>query len=84
MKSINFEESNVKFAENQPEYITLPAFYDKENGIVVTCYKMSFRERITLLFTNRIWLSIMTFGQALQPQKMNVLKSEVFINIVDN
>ena len=39
MNAVEFKGFNVEFAKNQKEYKTLPAFHDKENGIVVTCYK---------------------------------------------
>jgi len=82
MTAVNFKEANVVFAKGQPEYLPLPAFADfvTDERVVVTCYKMSFRERLRFLFTNRIWLSVLTFGNPLQPQRMEVDKREVFIN----
>ncbi len=79
MKAIKFQEANAEFAKDQPEYRALPAFVDGDNNIVVTCYKMSFCERLKVLFTGTVWLSVMTFGQKLSPQKLEVHKREVFV-----
>jgi hypothetical protein len=69
------------FAKDQPQYRQLPAFIDhnSDEKTVVSCYSMSFREQIKLLFTNKIWLLQMTFGKALQPQRMEVDKDKVFV-----
>ena len=81
MKAVNFKEANVTFSKDQPQHLQLPAYRDDstEEKIVVSCYKMSFKERIIFLFTNRIWLSVMTFGNPLHPQRLNVNKKEVFL-----
>ena len=65
MKPIQFKEQNVTFAENQDEYIALPAFY--LNGEVVTCWKASWKDRLRILFVGRIWLHILKFDNPLQP-----------------
>ena len=79
MKAINFKEANVNIAENQVEYITLPAFKDKGDryGRAVTCWKLSLWECIKVFITGKIWLSIMTFNKPLQPLKMTIKKKDV-------
>lgn len=67
MHPVKFKEHNMVFAENQPEYLPLPAHRDSD-GIVTSCWKMSFIERIKILFTGRIYLLQMTFNNPLQPQ----------------
>lgn len=66
MRPIKFKGSNVIFAKDQPEYNQLPAYKDTE-GIVTTCWGMTLKERIKFIFTNKLWLSVMTFNHALQP-----------------
>ncbi len=63
MKPIKFTEANKIYAENQPEYLPLPAFVDPgdPNGTVVFCMKLSLLERIRLLFTGRLWCSLLMF-----------------------
>ena len=71
MKPIRFKEANTTFAKNQPEYLPLPA-YKGEDGLVISCWQLNWRERFKLLFCGQIWLSVLTFNRPLQPQKMNV------------
>ena len=51
MEAIKFKECNVDFAKNQEEYKTLPAFADRKNGVVTTCYKLSLKDSIKIIFT---------------------------------
>lgn len=76
MKPIKFKEVNVTYAEDQPEYNPLPVFKDSD-GTVVCCQKLSFRERLRVLFNGEIWLSLMTFNKPLTPHYMTTIKSEV-------
>lgn len=56
----------VEFAQNQPQYRTLPSLCDEE-GRVVTRWKLSWRERLSILFGGSLWLVVLTFHQPLQP-----------------
>ena len=80
MEAIKFKESNVVFAENQDEYKQLPVYYDEtqDKGVVVTCYKLSFVERLRVLFFGKLWLAVMTFNKPLQPQLPSTKKSDIF------
>ena len=71
MKPVNFKEANVVFAENQKEYLPLPT-HKTEDGIVTSCWKFSFIEKLRVLFCGRIYLSTMTFNKPLQPQKLQL------------
>lgn len=78
MKPIEFPEQNVVFAKDQPEYKPLPAFRNEGGmGEVISCWKLSFRERIRLLFTGRLWLSLAMFGRPLTPSFLSTKKSDV-------
>lgn len=79
MKPVKFKEQNVVFAENQPEYTPLPALrLDTTDGQVVTCWKMSFKERIRVLFTGKVWMSLLSFNKPLTPSFLSTKKSEHF------
>lgn len=81
MKPKKFKGCNIIFAENQPEYMTLPAFKNKSpHGQVVTCWSLSFRERLRVLFFGDIWLSMLTFNKPLTPSFLTTKKSEVLTN----
>lgn len=73
MQPIKFAESNCTYAENQPEYLPLPVF-KATDGTVVSCWKLSWRERIKILFTGKMWSFVLTFNQPLQPQLMQIEK----------
>lgn len=73
MKPIEFEGSNVVYGENQPEYQPLPALKRKGNsGEIVTCWELSPDEIKQVQETGKIYLSILTFRQPLQPVYLSV------------
>jgi len=77
MKPAKFKEQNMVYAEDQPEYLPLPVFKTQE-GEVVSCWRLSFWERLIVLFAGRVWLSNLTFNHPLQPQFITVKKSDIF------
>lgn len=80
MKPINFPEVNVTFAKDQPEYQPLPAFRDPgPEGAVISCWQLSWKERIKILFTGKLWLSLWSFHKPLTPSLPTVNKSDVLI-----
>jgi hypothetical protein len=80
MKPIEFKEQNVVFAKDQKEYIPLPAFKnDSPQGEVVSCWKLSFVERLRLLLTGKLWVCLLSFNNPLTPSFFTTKKSEVLI-----
>jgi hypothetical protein len=73
MKIIKLKGHNVVYAENQPEYLPLPA-HRTEDGVVTSCWGLSFRERIKVLITGRMYLQLFTFNKPLQPIILTVNK----------
>ena len=71
MNPIEFPEQNCVYAKDQPEYLPLPV-HKTEYGIVISCWALTWRERFKLLFTERMWLSVLTFRHPLQPQLPSV------------
>ena len=76
MKNIKFKECNVEIAKDQEEYNTLYAYMDSE--VTVSCYKLSFKERLKILFSGELWLGQANFGNPLQPQLPSVNKETFF------
>lgn len=72
MEVTEFNECNVVYGKNQPEYTPLPAYKSEETGIVVSCWKMTWKERLTVLVTGRVYLQLLTFGKPIQPQIISV------------
>jgi len=78
MKPIKFPEVNRTYAENQPQYTPLPGcIIDSPQGEFVTCWKLSFRERVRLLFTGKLWVCLLTFNQPLTPSFFTTRKSDI-------
>lgn len=76
MNLIDFPEAHIVIAENQPEYLPMPA-YEWDGRTITCCWNLSFYERLRVLFTGRIWHSVWTFGKSLQPQQLQVTKPEM-------
>ena len=80
MKSIEFKDVNVRFAENQEQYQTLPALrIGDEKDTIITCWGLSIKERLRLLFTGRIWMSEMNFHGNLTPRFFSTKRKEIFV-----
>ena len=76
MKAIKFKEQNCVFAEDQDEYHSLPAL-KSDDGEVVFCMGMTFKERLRVLFTGKIWVSLQTFRKPLTPSFHTTKKSDL-------
>jgi hypothetical protein len=78
MKPKKFRECNVIFCENPEEYAPFPVFInDSPRGEVVSCWHLSFIERLRLLIKGKIWLSVLTFNRNLLPMFLTTKKSDV-------
>ena len=78
MKPKEFPEQNVIFAKDQPEYQPLPALrVADERGEVVTCWSLSFKERLRVLFRGEIWLCMLTFNKPLTPTFLTADRNEI-------
>jgi hypothetical protein len=79
MKPVEFKHQNIVFAKDQPEYQPLPALkIDSPNGEIVSCWKLGFKERVKIVFTGRVWLSLMSFNKPLTPSYLSVNRKEVY------
>jgi hypothetical protein len=67
-RPIEFPEQNVVWGKDQPPYKPLPAYTD-EMG-TVSLWELTWRERLRVLFTGKVWLQQMHFGGPLQPQAL--------------
>jgi hypothetical protein len=77
VKIVEFDEQDVVYAKDQPEYLPLPAHkFDNADGQgrIACCWKMTIKERIKVLFTGIIWHEVLTFNAPLQPQLLSVNK----------
>ncbi len=66
MKPVDFPGRNVVMGEGQPQYARLPA-RRRPDGVVVSCWRPNFWERLGFLLGGRLWLHQHTFNQPMQP-----------------
>jgi len=67
MKPVEFPEQNRVWAKDQPEYLPLPAYSDEEQTI--SCWRLSWWERVRIFFSGTLWLRQRNFNRPLQPQR---------------
>jgi len=67
MKPIEFAEQNIVYAKDQPEYLPLPAYRTPDGMEATACWGMTWRERIRVLLTGRVYVTLLTFGGPLTP-----------------
>lgn len=85
MKPVEFKHQNIVFAKDQPEYQPLPALkIDSSMGEVVSCWKLSFWERIRVLFLGRVWMSLASFNRPLTPSFLAVNRKQVYSHPEDS
>jgi len=62
-----FEQLEVVFAKDQPEYLPLPALPIDDGNRLITRWRLTMRERLLILFHGNVYLWISTFKNPLQP-----------------
>lgn len=69
LAAINTKDTNLEIAKEQKEYITLPVHKVKNDdyGRVVAVFSMGIWQRLTVLFTGKIYVNMLTFNNPLQP-----------------
>jgi hypothetical protein len=72
VKPIEFPQQNVVFAKDQPEYLPLPAYVTPDRQEATACWGMTWRERIRVLLTGRVYVTLLTFGRPLTPSIVSV------------
>lgn len=77
MTAKDFPEVNVRIAEDQEQYHTLPAFFNSSEGSITVCFELNDDELNRMKATNELWLKIYTGGKALQPLHPSCLKEEL-------
>ncbi len=82
MELIEFKEQTVIIAKDQPEYLPLPAHqFNDGKGTIAFCWKMTWKERLKVLFTGCLWHQVLTFNKPLQPQMLGTDKPDMRVSI---
>lgn len=62
-----FEDQEVVLAKDQPEYVPLPALPVNDGRQIITRWRLSLRERLSILFRGDLYLWVWTFRRPVQP-----------------
>jgi len=78
---VEFPEQNVIVAKDQPEYRPLPChrFHNDPQGRIAFCWQLSWRDRLRVLRTGKLWHEVLTFYQPLQPQLLRTEKPKMHV-----
>jgi len=63
----------VVFAEDQPEYLRLPAVRSV-HGAVTSRFHLTWMERLAVVLNGDVWVTLLTFKQPLQPLKVSAIE----------
>ncbi len=76
MNPTQFAEQTLVIAKDQPQYRPLPAhrIHGDPNGQITFCWALTWRERLKVLWTGKLWHQVLTFNEPLQPQLLAVNK----------
>lgn len=66
MTPLEFPEQTVVWAKNQKPYLPLPAYMNERETI--SLWKLSWVERLKVLYRGQLWLRQLNFEERLQPQ----------------
>ncbi len=66
MTPVEFPQQTIVWAKDQPPYLPLPAFTNEKETI--SCWQLTWTERLKVLFFGKLWLRQMNYGARLQPQ----------------
>jgi hypothetical protein len=77
LRLIEFPGHNTVIAKTQKEYMPLPAYREPEygkntRGVLTCCWQLTWRERLKLLWSGKVWHTVLTFWEPLQPQLLEV------------
>lgn len=83
MKAIKFRGSNVTITNQEGEKV--PAYIGNDSiATLVVGYKLSFKERIYILFFGKIWFSQATNNARIKVFRITVNKYEVLRKVKSN
>ena len=79
MRIVEFPEQTVVYAKDQQQYLTLPAYQYRNDpkGRIACCWRLTWRERVKVLLTGKVWHQVLTFNSRLQPQLLSVDKPDM-------
>lgn len=79
MYAKEFDEVNIRIAEDQPQYETLPAYYDRKEGSFTFCFQLNKEEIEEIQRTGCVWFKQLTFNRPMQPVAMSTQKDDLIV-----
>lgn len=79
MKSVTFEEVNLKIAEHQEEYETVHVQHIPELGTIGMCFELSPEEIQQIVVTGKIWYRQVIGSGQMQPMNLSVNKEVIIL-----
>ena len=79
MKAIKFDECNIEFAKDQPQYQPLTGYKDEE-GRTLFCFELDDEEMEQAKESLQIFITVLTFLHPLQPIHISTEKPEIPIH----
>lgn len=76
MKQIEFKQANKSLA--LVGKAPIPAYVDEQIPQVVTCWHLSFWERVKLLFTGKVFACTLSAHTRVQMTVLNINQNEIF------
>lgn len=73
MKAITFPEANIKIAENQDEFLTLPAYID-DRRIVVSKWELNDTDLAKVTKNRAVWLAVWNGEGDIRPVQVSSVK----------
>lgn len=70
MKPVAFDGMSSVMGVGQPEYDPLPAYRGEKETL--SCWRLTWRERLTVLFRGNVWVWQMDFGRPTNPLSLQV------------
>lgn len=67
-----FEDLEVVYAKDHPEYLPLPALPSNQGNGIITHWKLSWRERFRAFLFGDVYLRVLNFQRPLQPVSLTV------------
>ena len=77
MKAVEFPEVNIRIAEDQPQYETLPDYHNSEEKSMTFCFELNPDELEQVGKTGRIYIKQLTFNKPMQPIAGTCLKEHL-------
>lgn len=79
MEPKDFPEVNVRIAESQEQYETLPAYHNGLEGSVTFCMQFDAEELQKIAETGQVWFKLWIGNQSFPPLSLSTKKEDLLV-----